>query len=97
MAKKIPQTPDELADALFRKDEQKDEKPKKHFVAGGQAMVKSSLRLESETRVYAGKYGKYTITDGIASIELNKEMVLAVEKPSIVEFVKEIEELRGLM
>lgn len=94
---KVPKTPDELADAIFGKDEQKEEKPKKHFVAGGQAVAKSSLKLESETRVYSGKYGKYTITDGIASIELNKETVLAVEKPSLVELSKEIEELGGLM
>ena len=97
MARHIPQTPDELADAIFGKDDQTKEKPKKHFVVGGQAMSKPSLKLESETRVYTGKFGKYTITDGIANIELNKETVLAVEKPSLVELTKEIEELGGLM
>ena len=97
MARHIPQTPDELADAIFGEGKKQEKPTKKHFVAGGQAMAKSSLKLESETRVYAGKYGKYTITDGIASIELNKETVLAVEKPSLVELSKEIEELGGLM
>ena len=50
---KVSKTPDELADAIFGKDDQKEEKPKKHFVA--------------------------------------------VEKPSLVELSKEIEELGGLM
>lgn len=88
----IPSTPDELADAIF---DTKEVKVKKTYVPNSKVFSNSSLKLVTESKTYRGKYGEYTITDGILTIMLNDNSN-SLEKPNLEELILELNELGGI-
>lgn len=93
----IPKTPDELADALFGKEEDKKvEQPKKKaFVPKTQVEeVKSTLKLVTE--VYEGECSKYIVTNNVLTISINRQFI-QINKSSLNKLIKELNELGGLI
>lgn len=91
---KVPQTPDELADAIFGKDKeagQMQKKTQKATLTGS----KSYLKLVSEKKTYKGEFGVYEICDG--ELTITTESKVGIDKVTLSKLIDELGELGGLM
>lgn len=95
-----PKTADELVERVLgdfdKKNETKHTEKKTYVAPGIVNPEKSTLKLISETKNYKGKYGEYTITDGVLTITLNDNSN-SLEKPNLEELILELNQLGGMM
>lgn len=93
----MPKTPDELADAIFGKEEEKKvEQPKKKALVSKTQVeeVKSTLKLVSE--VYEGECSKYIVTNNVLTISINHQFI-KIKKSNLSKLISELNELGGLI
>lgn len=88
----MAKTIDELANEIFDNSKKTD----KQMYSAPKKAISSSLNLISETRIYKGGFGTYTVSNKVAEIMLDAKPS-ALDKRTLSDLVQELTELGGLI